>query len=439
MNGTTLEDRMDILESSAKGEPVWRLERRMRVRARTIRKWRRKGRSGGRAGLVSHMGRPPSGALGSYSSEIVEALRRWRQENPGWGATTLRAELELHPAFAGQRWPSRATIGRFLAESGLIVYKSPSVALPNVDKIKANQPHEVWEMDAQGYEKIPDVGVVTLINLNDQFSHARLFSYPCWLGQDRDERHAKLADYQIALRSAFMEWGLPRSIQVDHDSVFFDNRSKSPFPSRFQLWLIALGISLSFIRYNRPEDQGMTERSHQLWQTQVIQGHTFVDWLSLYDALQKRRTFLNYHLPCRSLDGLPPLIAHPDAGHSGSVYRLEYEEGMLNLQPVYDYLASGRWFRLVGNNGTFSLGGNVYSLGILWRQHQVEITFQSDTQLLLIADEAGNPIKSLPLKGLSKEILMGPISDLYRVESFQLALPFSWEEQQLARLYESIS
>ena len=258
MNGTTLEDRMDILESSEKGEPVWRLERRMRVRARTIRKWRRKGRSGGRAGLVSHMGRPPSGALGSYSSEIVEALRRWRQENPGWGATTLRAELELHPAFAGQRWPSRATIGRFLAESGLIVYKSPWVALPNVDKIKANQPHEVWEMDAQGYEKISGVGVVTLINLNDQFSHARLFSYPCWLGQDRDERHAKMADYQVTLRSAFMEWGLPRSIQVDHDSVFFNNRSKSSFPSRFHLWLIALGISLTFIRYNRPEDQGMT-------------------------------------------------------------------------------------------------------------------------------------------------------------------------------------
>jgi len=439
MNSTTMEERIDIMESSDKGEPVWRLERRMGVRARTIRKWRQKGRTEGRAGLLSQMGRPPNGALSSYPAEIVNTLRRWRRDNPGWGASTLRAELERHEVFAGQKWPSRATIGRFLVEDGLIAAKLPSVSLPMTDKVKPSQSHDVWEMDARGYEKIPGVGVVTLINLNDRFSHARLFSYPCLLGQERDERHAKTQDYQTALRTAFMEWGLPRILQVDHDSVFFDNRSKSPFPSRFHLWLLALGLSLTFIRYNRPEDQGMTERSHQLWQAQVIQGHTFSGWHSLYDALQERRTFLNYNLPCRSLDGQPPLAAHPDAVHSGSFYRLEYEIDMLNLQAVYDYLARKRWFRLTGDNGTFSLGGNAYYLGTPWRQHQVEITFQSDTQLLLVADEAGTLIKSLPPKGLSKEILMGKTADINRISPFQLALPFSWEEQQLARLYESIS
>ena len=133
------------------------------------------------------------------------------------------------------------------------------------------------------------------------------------------------------------------------------------------------------------------------------------------------------------------MVAYPDATHSGSVYRLEYEIDMLNLQAVYDYLALGRWFRLVGDNGTFSLGGNVYYLGMPWRQHQVEITFQPNTQLLSVADESGNLIKSLPLKGVSKETLMGEPFNFSRFLPFQLALPFSWEQQQLARLFESIS
>jgi transposase len=439
MSGTTIEERIEIVELSDKGEPVWRIERRMKVRARTIRKWRKKGRTEGRAGLISQMGRPANGALSSYPAKMTDTLLRWRRENPGWGAITLRAELERHEAFAGQKWPSPATIGRFLAENNLIDRKPPVVALPNSDREKAGQPHAVWEMDARGYEHVPGVGMVTLINLNDRFSHARLFSYPCWLGQDRVERHAKTEDYQTVLRSTFMEWGLPKVLQVDHESVFYDNRTKSPFPSRFHLWLIALGISLTFIRYNRPEDQGMTERSHQLWQKQVIQGHTFSGWPALYDALQERRAFLNHNLPCRSLGGRAPLAAYPDAIHSGSIYRLDYERDMLNLQAVYAYLAQGRWFRLVSHNGTFSLGGNVYYLGLPWRQHVVEITFQPDTQTLLVKAEAGDPIKSLPLKGMSEKTLMGETADINRVSSFQLALPFSWQEMQLARLYESIS
>ena len=244
---TTIEERIDMFESTEKGEEVWRIERRMGWRARTIRKWRQRGHQQGRAGLASQMGRPRQGVRGSFPPEISATLRRWRQANPGWGAITLRAELERHPAFGKQALPSRATIGRFLAEEGLIVAKEPVMRLPDTTRTQAGKPHAVWEMDARGYEKVADVGFVTLIHLNDRFSHARLLSYPCWLGQQRVERHANTADYQAALRIAFMEWGLPHTLQVDHESVFYDNRSKSPFPSRLHLWLVALGVSLTFM------------------------------------------------------------------------------------------------------------------------------------------------------------------------------------------------
>lgn len=436
---TTIEQRVEMVESLEKGEAVWRIARRMPVRGRTIRKWRQRSQKEGRAGLESQMGRPQTGALGSYQPEISEAIRRWRQINPGWGPTTLRTELELYEGFRGWKLPSRSTIARFLKEEGLIESKAKGIPLPQSERVRADTAHQVWEMDARGYERIDSVGMVALINLNDRFSHTRLLCYPCLLGEKRVERHAKTEDYQAALRMAFMDWGLPTTLQVDHDSVFYDNRSPSPFPTRLHLWLIALGITLTFIEYNQPTQQGMTERSHQLWYRQVIQGHSFPEWNSLFDALIERRTVLNWHLPCSSLGNLPPLVAYPNAIHSGRQYALNLEEEMLSLQRVYAYLDRSRWFRFVSHNGTVSLGSQTYYLGTKWHKQQAEISFLPDQQLLCFLDDAGHLITYKSIHGLSIESLMGDLFDLSRFPAFQLPLPFSWEQQQMARLYETIS
>jgi hypothetical protein len=438
MVSTTLEERIDIFESSEKGEASWRTARRLHWRQRTIQKWRRRGRLLGRAGLHSGMGRPRAGALGSFPVEMSELLRRWRQENPGWGPLTLQTELALHDAFKGQKVPSRPTIARFLKEEGFIAEREPAVALPASQAGRADHAHQVWELDARGYEQIPDVGMVTLINLNDRFTHARLLSYPCWLGQTRVERHATTEDYQACLRLAFMAWGMPETIQFDHDSVFYDNTTRSPFPTRFHLWLIALGISFALIRTHQPRDQGMTERSHQLWYRQVVQGHTFANWSALYAALEQRRTFLNYNLPCRSLANRPPLVAYPDASLAENLYQLDAEAEMIDLDRVFRYLAQGRWFRRISQSGTLSLGRQIYYLGPRWKHQQTEITFDADLQQLQFTNEAGDLIASAPVKGISKESLMGDITDLSLLPVFQMALPFAWEHQRDARLFETV-
>jgi len=432
---TSLAARIDILESSETGEETWRISRRLGWRMSTIRKWRNRGRKLGRAGLVSHMGRPASGALSSFPEEVSKTLLRWRQEHPGWGPVTLSKEMEQHPAFSGETLPGPASIGRFLKDQGLTKRYDRHQNLPQEEK-PVGLPHEVWEMDAQGYRFIPDIGQVALINLNDRGSHLRLMSYPCWLGDKGVERHANTGDYQTALRLAFVDWGLPQALQVDHEGIFFDNKTKSPFPTLLHLWLVALGVTLHFGRYGRPTDQGMTERSHQLWTGQVIQGATFADWQVLYDALYQRRDFLNSVLPCASLDNQPPLVAFPQARHSGRPYRLEWEADLLDLKSVDSYLGRGRWFRRVANNGTISLGGTVYYVGVHWKQQQIEVTFDQETRQFHGFDAAGKLLKSFPLRGISIESLMGDVFPLFHFPLFQLALPFTWGEQQVIRLYE---
>lgn len=433
---TTLEDRIKITEWSAAREPIRGIADRLGWRESTVRKWRHRGQTQGRAGLISPMGRPAEGALSSYSEEMRNVLTGWRQEHPGWGPKTLRTELELAEEFVGKKLPSPATIGRFLKEQAFTQPYEKHSELPQTQAESPGESHDVWELDARGQEYVPDIGVISLIQLNDRHSHVRLISYPCWLGSKRLQRRADTTDYQVVLRLAFTDWGMPKNLQVDHESVFYDNTSQSPFPTRLHLWLLALGVSLQFGRRGRPTDQGMTERSHQLWYKQVLQGVTFNNWDALYMSLRDRRIFLNQHLPCASLNNQPPLQAFPDALHSGRYYRPEWEQDLLDLNKVYDYLAAGRWFRKISASGTFSLGGYVYCIGQQWRNRQAEITFQPDSQNLSLCDGAGQPLAQIPIKGLSVDCLAGKLSQILMLPIFQLCLPFSWEDQQLLRLFE---
>lgn len=133
------------------------------------------------------------------------------------------------------------------------------------------------------------------------------------------------------------------------------------------------------------------------------------------------------------------MVAYPEAIHSGVNYQLGTETDQLDLDRVYHYLAQGRWFRLVSQQATLSLGRQIYYLGATWKRQQVEITFDADSRCFHFADDAGRSIASRPIKGMTKEMLMGDISDLSLLPVFQMSLPFSWEQQQNARLFETIS
>lgn len=141
-------------------------------------------------------------------------------------------------------------------------------------------------------------------------------------------------------------------------------------------------------------------------------------------------------MPCATLDNQPPLVAYPQAYHSGQPYRLEWEAQLLDMERIDSYLGRGRWFRRVANNGIISLGGTIYHVGSKWKQQQVEVKFDPDTRQFQCFDAAAHLLKTFPLKGVSLESLMGDVFLLIHFPVFQLALPFTWEEQNMIRLYE---
>jgi hypothetical protein len=284
-------------------------------------------------------------------------------------------------------------------------------------------------VDAQGALEVPDLGSVSVINISDLFSRLKAESFPCL-----DTSHPNTLDYQLTLRRAFVRHGLPQRVSLDHDSVFYDNTSASPFPRTLHLWLIALEVQVRFIERKPPAEHSVIERTHQTMYQQAIADQVFTDEAALQKSLSDRRDFLNRCFPSRSLGGQAPLEACPQAQHSGRPYRLEWEEDMLDLQRVYDYLAQGRWFRRTTSAGQFSLGAHRYGVGKNLGNQTLEITFDPQARELICLSPDGRQEIHLAIRGLTKAALMGELSPLVALPTYQLALPFTrstWREIKL--------
>lgn len=216
--------------------------------------------------------------------------------------------------------------------------------------------------------------------------------------------------------------------------MFYNNTSASPFPSTLHLWLIALNVDVRFIEAPPPTEHSLIERNHQTLYRQAVAGQTFTDGDALQRRLTERRKFLNEDFPSRTLKHRSPMEAYPEAQHSGRPYRPEWEEAILDIQRIYDYLARGRWFRRTSSQGQFSLGAHRYSVGKDFADQQLEITFDPQSRELVCCSEDGEEQILFPIQGLTESNLMGELAPLVTLPVYQLALPFTpeaWREIML--------
>jgi hypothetical protein len=150
--------------------------------------------------------------------------------------------------------------------------------------------------------RVEGVGKVSLINLVDVVSRLKAESYP-----SLETSNPALPDYQLAFRRAFLTHGLPETLTLDHGTVFYDNTTPSPFPTRLHLWLLVLGVHVRFTRKRCPTDHAIIERTHQTMMAQVVLGQAYSSHSALWAGLDERRDVLIRHLPSRVLSHNPPI------------------------------------------------------------------------------------------------------------------------------------
>ena len=386
-----------------------------------VKKWSTKTHRGEFGGP---MGRPSVGALGSFDPEVVNRLYELRRDKSGWGPYFLRDEL-LRQGYEESELPARSSIARYLHAQGLTraYQRHAGVDLPKLPPVEA--PHDCWQMDAKGTHKAGSCGHIGLINLKDWVSRIHLIAYPAPVSGASG--NCKTDDYQTALRACFVQYGLPKAIQADHESVFINNSQGSPFPTRIYLWLVALGIQLCFSRLHQPTDQAIVERSHQTIFQQALAGQTFDEWDQCMNELERRRKILNEQAPCASLGGIAPLQRDPQACIPRRPFDISRESEYLDLNRVYKVLATGTWRRKVSKQKTVSLADEVFYLKDASPLTMIDISFDPDRQQLCFRHDEGPEIGTKPLKGLTKEKLMG--SPTQSLPKLQLSIPFNYTFQ----------
>jgi hypothetical protein len=268
---TTFQERPEITERAAAGQSDPQIAAALGCSVWTVRKWRRRGHDYGRAGLSSHMGCPTTGALSTIPSAMRDAILLLRRAHPGWGADTLLAELRVDEHWNNLPLPSRSRVAALLATANLTRQYQRHSDLPESKALVEGNPHDEWQLDAQGSMQVMGVGKVSLITIIDVVSRLKVESYPCL-----DTTNPPFEAYQFMLRRAFLTTGLPARISFDHGTVLYDNTSPSPFPTRLHLWLLALGVEVCFSRKRCPSFPLLTMKQAPhirtvLFGTQAIQ------------------------------------------------------------------------------------------------------------------------------------------------------------------------
>lgn len=416
MKHTTTQDLQQIEMHVSAGKTSQEIAQILGCSKKVIDKWRQRLKRGI---VPPAMGRPQRGAMSSFSVTVCQQIKDWRIDYEKRGGKTMYTDLLNDNRFASKPIPSKSSIQRYLSEQGLSQVYGRHTNLTMFECPKAERAHQTWQLDGRGNEQVVGVGTVSMLDIKDVFSSVYAGIYPAMLSGVKS--HPTTRHYQTAIRLGAMSHGLPEQVQTDHASVFFDNGSKSPFPTLFFLWLIALGIEPVFSRIHIPQDQGMVERSHQTVWNQVCRRSGYLNWEYFFLACQERRQWLNSCLPCSSLDDRPPLVALPQASHSGKAYHYGDEKNLLDLNRVFDWLEHQFWYRRISKDQTISLGGNVYYLQLAKPNALAAIRFRKSDQCFLLQIDNQFCIKT-PIKKMELDDLIGP--EQLPLPGVQLQLPF---------------
>lgn len=376
------------------------------------------------------MGRPVKGVGSSFDKALISRIGHYRGLHPKWGSKTILVELSEKDKYNESDLPSGKTIERYIKSLSLTEVYEKHRLLATYKPPKVEACHDLWEMDDKGCENYPGIGEVSMINIKDVKSGAHIQGFGRAFPHKR--YHPNMSDYQCALRLAFCEFGLPKCIQADHGSNFHESRGHSPFPTPLHLWLVGLGIDLRWARIYRPTDQAHVERTHQTLHDQIQQNFDFTSWEQFKKTVDQRRHRLNYHIPCDTL-GKAPLVAFPEAKHSGRYFNPLLEKEYFDTQRIKEYLHNREWFRKVSDIKTISLGGHIYHLPKAKYRIQVKMVFDKPSSCLFFYD-VKELVAQLPIKGIEFIDLVEP-DFLKSLNHLQLELPFNWTTTKIVTTF----
>jgi hypothetical protein len=211
---------------------------------------------------------------------------------------------------------------------------------------------------------------------------------------------------QACLRQAFTRWGLPGEMRLDNGAPWkgWDGLRKA-----LALYLVGLGLGLTFIPGSCPQHNGVVERSQGTSQNwgEPWTAHRVEELQARLDELDRIQ---REEYP--SLKGKTRLAVFPQLTHSGRPYTLQGEPAVWSFALAQEHLAGHLVERQANAQGQVSLYDHRYSIGAMHRKKNVFVYYDLATGSWVFTDKNGLQIRqAVALEITPERILSLTVSD----------------------------
>jgi len=320
--------------------------RRYGVSPSTAYKWLGRGDANPEESFSDRSRRPLRSPARSAAS-MEAAVLALREEHPAWGGRKLRRRL-VDLGHAGV--PSASTITEILRRHGRL---DPDQAAQRTawQRFEREAPNELWQMDFKAHFAT-DEGRCHALSVLDDCSRFALALEAC--------SNQRLDTVKRQLTSVFRRYGLPHAMLTDNGPPWGNSGDEASRYTRFEVWLIQLGIPLHHGRPYHPQTQGKDERFHRTIETKLVGRRRFATLAECQHAFQRWRHVYNSERPHEAIDLDTPLRR----------YQPSLRRFPERLPPV-DY--PDRIVRKVQANGRISFAGQKWSVGKAFIGHRVAL------------------------------------------------------------------
>jgi transposase InsO family protein len=293
-------DSKDIMElrlefvkfASQEGANRRALCRQYGISPKTGYKWIRRYEQGDTA-LADRCRRPihsPSRTAADVEARVVEL----RQAQPAWGAPKIARRMS---DLGCDRTPSPSTVTRILHRHGLISAESSTAALP-WQRFEHAHPNDLWQMDFKGCIELDSGTRCAPFTVLDDHSRFDLALDACGSTPTRVVREH--------LRAVFRRYGMPLRINADNGPPW-GSPARSGQLTALAIWLMRLGIRISYSRPRHPQTNGKDERFHRTLKAELLAGRHFKNLKSAQQAFDAWRQVYNHERPHQALDMATPI------------------------------------------------------------------------------------------------------------------------------------
>ncbi len=289
------------------------------VTRKTGRKWVVRAKEVGIENLVE-LSRSPKTPRKRTDASVESALVEMQACYPDWGAKKLVVRLQIE---RGIVLPVR-TADRILDRLGLTTPRTPKEAEPI--RFERDKCGALLQMDFKGLPACTPYALLTVLDDMSRFC--------CHFAPVPDKTGASVS---AALWELFAEHGLPDEMLMDNGDCWGSRASLAP--TRFEAWLMRLGIKPIHGRPYHPQTQGKVERFHETAKRELqerlsqqsidatrLECKAFVDrynWIRPHESLGQEVPGSRFTPWLRKRPAVPPAHYIPE----GSVSRRVCEAG----------------------------------------------------------------------------------------------------------------